>query len=359
MDLAIYHLSAKIVSRHEGRSVVAAAAYRAGQRLEESATGLVFDYTRKEGVEHSEIVAPRDAPQWVYDRESLWNAVEHAERRGDAQLAREIEVGLPLELSAKAQVALLRDFVHGKFVSSGMIADIAVHRNDANNPHAHVLRTLRGVAENGFGPKERSWNQRSRLLAWRLGWEKAANEHLARAGLAIRIDRRTLDAQGIALAPGRKIGVGLERQRATDLPNRIAERIAEQQRIAKENGQRILADPRVALKALHHSRPTFTERDIARFLSTRTLGTEQFQAARLKVLTSPDLLRAGLGNEGHQQRYSVQHEHLTAPDIDALQQQAAERRPTIAADRQESSPAHPKRASRTYQLRFPLRVPWV
>jgi MobA/MobL family len=109
--VAIYHLSAKIISRREGRSVVAAAAYRAGQRLEERATGLVFDYTRKSGVDHAEIIAPDHAPEWMYDRLQLWNAVEEGERRRDAQLAREVEVGLPLELDHDAQRMLLRDFV--------------------------------------------------------------------------------------------------------------------------------------------------------------------------------------------------------------------------------------------------------
>ena len=322
--MAIYHLSAKIVSRHDGRSVVAAAAYRAGQRLEEEATGLTFDYTHKQGVEHTEIVAPQGAPQWMHDRQSLWNAVEQAERRRDAQLAREIEVGLPVELSAGAQVTLLRDFVQREFVSNGMIADIALHRNDADNPHAHILLTLRAIHENGFGRKERSWNERSKLMAWRLGWERAANEHLARAGLTIRIDCRTLEAQGIDLTPGRKIGVSLDRQRAGALPDRIAERVAEQQRIAEENGHRIQANPRIALKALKQSHAIFTGHDIGKFLSTRTLGAGQFQATYLKVMASPDLRREGF-DQGDE-RYTLREPmELTVQDIDTLQQQAAER----------------------------------
>ena len=96
--MAIYHLSAKIISRAEGRSVVAAAAYRPGMALEDETSGLVHDYTRKRGIEHTEILAPDDAPAWVLDRSRLWNAVEVAEKRSDAQLAREIEIGLPVEL---------------------------------------------------------------------------------------------------------------------------------------------------------------------------------------------------------------------------------------------------------------------
>src|SRR5882757_10475620 len=124
-SMAIYHLSAQIISRKEGRSAVAAAAYRAGENLYDERIGKVFDYTRKQGVEYSEILAPPEAPSWVHDRQSLWNAVERAEKRKDAQLAREIEIGLPRELSKDQQVSLLREFVKTTFVSQGMVADVA------------------------------------------------------------------------------------------------------------------------------------------------------------------------------------------------------------------------------------------
>jgi Ti-type conjugative transfer relaxase TraA len=292
--VAIYHLSAKIVSRHSGRSVVAAAAYRSGQSLTEEATGIDHNYTRKEGVEHSEILAPEGVPEWVADRSALWNAVELIEKRRDAQLAREIEIGLPIELDDQQQVELLREYVKREFVAHGMVADFSIHRDDPNNPHAHVLLTMRRISQAGFGPKERTWNDRARLMDWRRGWEQVTNEHLARAGLAVRIDHRSLRAQGLALEPGRKIGVGLERQKSPHLPGRIGERIAEQREIARENGQRILAEPDTALKALTHGQATFSRADIAKFLHTRTDGAEQFQAAFLKVTTSPALLSLGL-----------------------------------------------------------------
>ena len=291
--MAIYHLSARIVSRKSGRSAVAAAAYRAGERLEEDSSGITHDYTRKEGVEHSEILRPEGAPLWVMNRSALWNAVELIERRRDAQLAREVEIGLPIELDAASQVELLREYVQRAFVVHGMVADCAIHRDDPNNPHAHILLTTRRVSEQGFGRKERSWNDRARLMDWRRGWEEVTNQHLARAGLAVRIDHRTLKAQGLSLEPGRKIGVGLERQRDLKLPNRIVERVAEQREIARENGQRILEDPGVALQALTHGRATFSRQDIARFLHTRTDGAEQFQSALLKVTTSSDLVPLG------------------------------------------------------------------
>jgi len=292
--MAIYHLSAKIVSRKDGRSAVAAAAYRSGENLYDQHVGRTFDYTRKAGVEYWEILAPAEAPGWVYDRQSLWNAVEEVEKRKDAQLAREVEIGLPVELSKDQQIVLLRDFVKNTFVSQGMVADVALHLDNDKNPHAHVMLTTRGISPDGFGPKRRDWNARTELLAWRADWANTANEHLAQAGLDIRIDHRTLEAQGIDLLPGRKLGLSAERQQEPDLPRDLADRVAEQREIAAENGRRILEDPGLALRALTHTQATFGERDIARYLHTRTDGAEQFQAAYLKVTTFAELVSLGV-----------------------------------------------------------------
>ena len=301
--VAIYHFNVGIVSREKGESVVAAAAYRAGSRLKEHRTDLTYDFSRKRDVEHTEILAPDHAPKWVFDRTQLWNTVDQIEKRRDAQLARKLEIALPVELDKDAQVELMRDFIRREFVSKGMIADLAIHRDNPNNPHAHVLLTLRGIRANGFGLKERSWNQKSMLGQWRLGWAEVANEHLAKAGLSARIDHRTLKAQGLDLIPGRKIGVSLERQQSNRLPLKIAERVAEQHQIAGENGSLIIKDSNVAIKALTHYQATFTEHDIAKFLNTRTDSAEQFSAAYLKVTTSPELVLLGEDDRGRR-RYT-------------------------------------------------------
>jgi MobA/MobL family protein len=292
--MAIYHLTAKIVSRARGQSAVAAAAYRSGRALSDKRYGLIQDYTHKEGVEHSEILAPDDAPAWVHDRERLWNEVEAFEKRKDAQLARELEIALPVELTRREQEALARDYVRN-FIAKGMIADLNIHRDNPENPHLHVLLTMRRISPEGFGPKERAWNAKERLLEWRANWAELANAHLARAGHAIYIDHRTLEAQEIELIPGQKIGVGLERRKEPSLPSYIAERIAESERIARANGAIIIADPAVALRALTHQRTTFTHQDLARFLHTRTHGADQFNEAFLKVTSAA---AAGAGEGG-------------------------------------------------------------
>jgi Ti-type conjugative transfer relaxase TraA len=324
--LAIYHLSAKIVSRAQGQSVVASAAYRAADRLQDQRIGKTFDYSHKLGVEHAEILAPEGAPAWVFERQKLWNTVEAVERRKDAQLARELEIALPVELTKQEQIALVRDYAQRTFVSQGMVVDLAVHRDNAENPHAHLLMTTRGLSGDGFGRKQRSWNERSQLLGWRESWAETANEHLLRADHEIRIDHRSLDAQGIDLAPGRKIGISADRQRSLSLPAGLAEKVAEQREIAEENGRRILEDPGLALKALTHHQATFTERDIAKWLHGRTEGAEQFQAAFLKVTASPELVAIGSDERGRKR--------FTTKEMLSVERSLLERSERLAAGRE-------------------------
>ena len=277
--------------------MTAAAAYRAGSALRDERYGLTHNYTRRHGVVHSEIMAPADAPSWVNDREILWNRVEAGERRKDAQLARAIDISLPVELSDSQSVVLLRDYIEQEFVSKGMIADFCIRRNTPDNPYAHVLLTLRQATPSGFGPKMRQWNRKSNLLEWRSAWAERTNQHLARAGHAVRIDHRTLEAQQIELTPGRKLGVGRSRQGGQALPDHLQERFAEQHRIANDNGEMILGDPSVALRALCGQRPTFTHRELVQFLESRTGSTAQRDAALTAIMESSELVALPLEDE--------------------------------------------------------------
>lgn len=208
--MASYHLSAQIVGRSPlrggksgaPRSVVAMAAYRAGARLRDIASGRVADFSGRRGVAHSEILTPEGSAPWLCDRGRLWNHVEAMERRRDAQLAREINLALPHELAPAARAELVRSFVREHFVSRGMVADLAIHEpvpekgDDPRNHHAHVLLTLRQATAEGLRPvKTREWNSDSLLLLWRKAWTDAQNTALERAGLRARVDHRTLAAQ--------------------------------------------------------------------------------------------------------------------------------------------------------------------
>ena len=204
--MAIYHLSAKPISRATGRSATGAAAYRAGETITDERTGLVFDYSKKRGIDHSEIMAPANAPEWAHDRAKLWNAVEHSEKRKDSQVAREVEVALPTELNPDQQRELVRSFARSQFVDAGMVADIAIHHAKGENPHSHILLTMRDIGPDGFGQKNRSWNDKALLQNWREAWEVQTNQALERAGHSVRIDHRTLAEQGIERIPQIHIG---------------------------------------------------------------------------------------------------------------------------------------------------------
>lgn len=197
--MAIYHLRASVISRSAGRSATGAAAYRAGERITDRRTGLSFDYAAKRGVDHTEILAPDSAPEWVFDRSELWNRVEEAETRKNSRTAREIRVALPAELDHGQHVDLVRGFVQAQFVDRGMVADIALHApgrdGDDRNHHAHILLTTREVDASGFTTKNRDWNKVELLESWRDAWARGSNAALELAGSIERIDHRTLEAQ--------------------------------------------------------------------------------------------------------------------------------------------------------------------
>jgi DNA-binding HxlR family transcriptional regulator len=219
--MAIYHFSSQIIGRTQGKSSVASSAYRAGEKIKDEKTGLEHDYTRKSGIVHTEIMAPEKSPEWVHDRAKLWNEVEKAEKRKDSQLAREINIALPKELSRDSQIELTRNFVNETFVSKGMIADFAIHDKLDGNPHIHVMLTMRDISEEGFGLKNRNWNPEfaysksgenfakdtERYVDWREQWASHANTALEKSGISERIDWRSLKDQGIDRTPQIHVGV--------------------------------------------------------------------------------------------------------------------------------------------------------
>ncbi|SEN85449.1 MobA/MobL family protein [Sphingomonas gellani] len=183
--MAQYRFSAQVIKRSDGRSAVAAAAYRAGERLVDERLDMPFDYRSRDGVEHTEIMAPEGTKACFPDRATLWNAVEAAEKRGDAQVAREVQISLPHELSFEQRRELVRDFVQTAFVDKGMVADIAMHRPDKHgddrNFHAHIMLTTRHADAAQFGTKAREWNSREQLAEWRQSWAETQNRHLVHA----------------------------------------------------------------------------------------------------------------------------------------------------------------------------------
>ena len=212
--MAIYHCTANQISRSGGRSSIASAAYRSGEKLLDIKSGLTHNFENKKGVDHTEILAPKNAPNWATDRQTLWNQVEASEKRKDANLCREVEVALPRELSLEQKIELTRDFAQ-QFVHQGMIADLAIHHANGDNPHAHILLTTREITPDGFGLKNRDWfpppstNGHEYIHRLRETWQNTANEHLNIAGLKTRIDCRSLAEQGIERQPQIHLGANV------------------------------------------------------------------------------------------------------------------------------------------------------
>ena len=232
--MAIYHFSAQVISRSNGSSAVGSSAYRSGEKLEDERTGLIHDYTRKSGVEYTEILTPENAPEWASERSRLWNEVEKIEKSKNSQLSREINIALPKELSLKEQIKLTREFTQDTFVNKGMVADIAIHDNKKGNPHAHIMLTVRPFNEQGeWGAKSKKeyilnkdgekiklksgeyksrkidtvdWNKKENLEKWREQWAKYANKSLERNGIEERIDHRSLKEQGLQRVPQIHVG---------------------------------------------------------------------------------------------------------------------------------------------------------
>ena len=233
--IAIYHCSIKIVSRGKGKSAVAAAAYRSGEKITNEWDGMIHDYTRKRGIVHSEILLPSNAPPDFQDRGTLWNSVEQIEKACNSQLARELEVALPIELSREEQVRIVRAYCSSQFVSRGMCADFNIHNTGNGNPHAHILLTMRPMdAQGKWLPKSKKeyvldengekirlpsgryktrkvdlvdWNNRENAEVWRRAWADLANEFLAQNNRPERIDHRSYERQGIDQIPTVHIGV--------------------------------------------------------------------------------------------------------------------------------------------------------
>ena len=234
--MALFHLSVTQTKRSAGQSAIASAAYRAGERLYSEYYGEYSDYTRKGGVICSDILLPSHAPPEYADRQTLWNAVEKAERGKNAQLAYSFDIALQNEFSLEENIALARQFLLENFVSRGMVVDFSVHSPDKedggiSNPHFHVMCPIRPIESDGsWGNKQRreyvldehgervldeagngnyvfnavsttDWGKPETLETWRQGWAETCNAKFAEKGLDCRIDHRSYERQGIEQIP--------------------------------------------------------------------------------------------------------------------------------------------------------------
>ncbi|TCK19619.1 plasmid mobilization system relaxase [Ancylobacter aquaticus] len=320
--MAIGYARFTFVGSRSGGSAVAAAAYRHRAAMTDRRLNKPVSFTHKaRDLDHEEISLPPDAPEWMRAlveggsiakaSEELWNAAQGAEVRADAQLARELLLALPVELSLDQNIALVREFVETHLTSKGMVADWVIH-GTKDNPHLHLMHTIRPLTPEGFGPKvspvlgedgkplrvattarpegqivyQPFVGERSVDRAWKLGWAETANRHLALAGHDIQIDMRSYVERGLDIKPQRHLGTTLaalvREGKATHFaPAREAER--------QQTADRLAADPSQLITLISDQQSTFTEQDIARALHRHVDDIAVFQNIKAAVLQSPEL----------------------------------------------------------------------
>ncbi|WP_210494327.1 MobQ family relaxase [Pantoea ananatis] len=257
--MAIFHLSFSMLKRSTGKSSCYLAAYNAREKIEDMRTGDVYDYSYRSDLFHHCILAPEHSPLNIIENSAvLWNEIEKTEKRKDAQLSRYFDIAIPVELDNDAKIALVKNYCKRNFVSKGMIADISFHDLDGHNPHAHVMLTLREITPQGFGNKNRSWNEHDLMDEWRASWARMSNRALERTGSANRIDHRSLTAQ---------------REEAIKLA-----------KAAQETGRQDIVNEQLA-RAVELNRPALTRIDRKSWHTRRAKGlraAEQVQAAQAK-----------------------------------------------------------------------------
>ncbi|AUJ31086.1 MULTISPECIES: MobQ family relaxase [Liquorilactobacillus] len=237
--MAIFHMSFSNISAGKGRSAIASAAYRSGEKLFDDKEGQHYFYARSV-MPYSFILTPKNAPAWASDREKLWNEVERKDRRANSRYAKEFNVALPVELSEDEQKELLTKYVQENFVDQGMVADVAIHRDHQDNPHAHVMLTNRpfnpdgtwGIKskkqyildENGNKtytgtskyPKSRkilmvNWDKKEKIIEWRHNWAVSVNQVLEQKNIPDRISEKSFTEQGISDTPMQHEGINSKR----------------------------------------------------------------------------------------------------------------------------------------------------
>ena len=302
--MAIYHLSVKPISRSSGRSSVAAAAYRSADKLHNARDGVTHDYSKRQGVEHSEIVLAKGKEiAWAKDREKLWNAAEFAEKRKDARVAREVEVALPHELNIDERLALTREFSQHLADRYNVAVDFAIHKphdtSDERNFHVHILMTTREVNETGLGQKsliekENKWllnnnypTAKMQIKEIRQQWAQMSNLALERKGLDVRIDHRSFEDRGIEIAPTQHIGVSASEMQKRGIDT---ERQLMTHEDAALNAQIIQESPDELFRIITTEKSVFDRYDVAKTIHRYTDNAEDFQLCMAKVMASSELV---------------------------------------------------------------------
>ena len=304
--MAIFHLNVSLISRGKGQSAIASASYRSGEKLYSERYDKTSFYARETEPE-TYILTPKNAPKWASSREKLWNEVEKVERSKNSQLAREITVALPIELDDEKQRELLKEYVQETFVDNGMVADIAIHRDNKENPHAHIMLTVRSFKENGEwdskakteyildenGDKTRTrngnfrqrkisttnWNDKETMQFWRKNWARKVNRSLEINGNSERVTEKSYVEQGINKQPTIHEGYVA---RKMEKNGKVSERMEHNRQVRKSNYEQ------------EQERKEYASKELSKEITTGLTPKEKTQlksiAKNLKVYINYDNL---------------------------------------------------------------------
>lgn len=279
-SMAIFHMSFQNISAGKMRSSVASASYRSGERLFSDKEGKTYFYKR-DIMPESFILTPKNAPEWAKDRSKLWNEVEKKDRKANSRYAKEFNVALPIELSEKDQKDLLTKYVQENFVNSGMVADIAIHRDHPDNPHAHVMLTNRPfnpdgswglkskreniLDENGNKtytknsrfPRSRKiwlvdWDKREKITEWRKNWANAVNQVLEAKNLPDRISEKSYEEQGVDEVATQHEGINSQKEKRQEF-NRNVKQQRQAKAEVKNSNEKIHNERRMQTLQRHYS----------------------------------------------------------------------------------------------------------
>lgn len=317
--MAIYHFTTHTMSRANGHSAVAAAAYRSASKLVDERTGEVCDFTRKGGVISAEIVTPEGVP--VPARSDLWNAAEAAEKRKDSRVAREWLAALPHELDDTDRKALAHEMAQAIADRYGVAVDVCIHapdqEGDERNYHVHMLATTRVIEQDGslgkkavieLANKDRKkagieGTSQGDITELRAQWADLANRSLERAGVTARIDHRSYVDQGIELTPTKHVGrdaMAMERR------GMEADRVDIHNLDRQKQAEEITARPEIIIEKITATQAVFTKRDIAKELNRYIDDADQFQELLVKLEQSPLLVEMEPEKGRHLAKFSTQ-----------------------------------------------------
>ena len=292
-DMAIFHMSFSNISAGKGRSAIAGASYRSGEKLFDQKEGRSYFYARSVMPE-SFILTPKNAPEWANDREKLWNEVERKDRRANSRYAKEFNVALPVELSEDEQKELLTKYVQEDFVDEGMVADVAIHRDHPDNPHAHVMLTNRPfnpdgtwglkskreniLDENGNKtytgnsrfPRSRKvwlvdWDKKEKINQWRRNWAVSVNQVLEAKNLPDRISEKSYEEQGIDEVSTQHEGINSQKEKRQEFNQNVKQQ-RQAKAEAKNANEKIHNERRMQTLQRHYS---FDEKRLVAQLSNR------------------------------------------------------------------------------------------